>query len=90
MSGHLAWQVQLGEDGKFRNKSGKILTESAIEQRLRRFTELKRSGVCKGGDELRRMFKEDRSTLVELFKQCNLNKAGLWVEVHGMGHTRRS
>ena len=64
-----------GEDGFFRNKKGKVLTASAIEQRLRRFCAIKKNGTCKAGDEIRRMFNEERAQLTDLFKECNLSKA---------------
>ena len=54
------------------------MSESAIEQRLRRFCAVKKSGVCEAGEEALKMFKdlEKRKELTEMFKQVNLSKAG--------------
>lgn len=66
--------VTMDDDGNFWSR-GKKLSESAIEQRLRRFVEVKKSGKCKGGEILRKLFLQDRKAATDLFKECNLDKA---------------
>ena len=56
---------------------GKFLSDSGVEQRLRRLTALRKTGICAAGEEARKMFQaggEDRANLMELFKQAGLNK----------------
>ena len=57
--------------------NGKYLSDSAVEQRLRRLCAIKKSGVCEAGEDCRKMFQkggDDRATLMELFKQSGLKK----------------
>ena len=58
--------------------NGKLTSEAAIEQRLRRWTSTKKSGKISSGKEIQDMFQnlETRPDLVALFKECKLNKAG--------------
>lgn len=59
----------------FRN--GKVMTDSAIEQRLRRFCTRRKSGVLPCGEEvLKRWESSDKRTdLIEQFKRVGLDKA---------------
>ena len=54
------------------------MSEMAIEQRLRRYTATRKSGVVASGVEMQGMFKdlEQRQQLLEWFKESMLNKAG--------------
>lgn len=78
-----AWCQDKGEkitkdkQGRF-YRNGKLMSESAIEQRLRRFTATKKSGRVKSGEDVQNMFKDldQRPRLMEMFKEANLNKAG--------------
>ena len=57
---------------------GKVLSDSAIEQRLRRAITTKNSGNIPMGVEAQKMFNDldQRPHLVQLFKDANLDKAG--------------
>ena len=66
-------------DGKI-YVDGKLLSDSALEQRLRRATKPHKNGFIEAGEEAKRMFEtstEDRDRLKDIFKQCLLKKVGL-------------
>ena len=53
------------------------MTESAIEQRLRRFCTKRKSGIAPCGDEILKRWNGDgRTDLISMFKKANLDKAG--------------
>lgn len=56
--------------------NGKLLSDAAVEQRLRRFCAVKKSGKCKAGKDIKERFDDldQRPELLDLFKQCDLNK----------------
>lgn len=56
--------------------NGKYMSDSAVEQRLRRFCTRRKSGHVPCGEEiLKRWEGEQRGDLIETFKRCDLNKA---------------
>ena len=65
------------KQGRF-YRNGKLLSESAIEQRLRRYTATKKSGHVKSGEDMQKMWKDldQRQALLQMFKDNNLNTAG--------------
>lgn len=56
--------------------NGKPMSEAAVEQRLRRFCAVKKSGKVKSGSEIKDQFDDldRRQELIQLFKECRLNK----------------
>lgn len=56
--------------------NGKVLSDGAIEQRLRRWTALKKSGKILSGQEVKDMFDDvtKRAELIQLFKDSKLSK----------------
>ena len=57
--------------------NGKVLSATAIEQRLRRFCSKKKTGVLRCGIDVHKKFfgtPDERQELVTLFKQSLLNK----------------
>lgn len=56
--------------------NGKVLTDAALEQRLRRFTTPKKGGKLKSGQEVKDQFDDlsKRADLIQLFKEARLNK----------------
>lgn len=59
-------------------EKGVLLTDAALEQRLRRWTAIKKSGKITSGEDARNMFyggSEKRQELVDMYKSCGLNKA---------------
>ena len=57
---------------------GKVLSDSAIEQRLRRAITTKKSGSIPMGVGAQKMFNDldQRPHLIQMFKNANLDKAG--------------
>ena len=58
---------------------GERLSDSAVEQRLRRLCKIRKNGGCEAGEDARKMFEmggDDRNSLIGLFKQSGLKKAG--------------
>ena len=57
-------------------KNGRLMSESSIEQRLRRFcTKRKNGSLPCGEDVLKKWNSDDRALLMDLFKSTLLNKA---------------
>lgn len=56
--------------------NGKPISEAAVEQRLRRYTKVRKNGKCKSGPELKERFDdlETRGDVIALFKKCLLDK----------------
>ena len=56
--------------------NGKVVTDAAVEQRLRRFCSVKKNGAVKSGADIKAMFDnlETRQDLVQMFKDAKLNK----------------
>lgn len=65
------------ETGQF-YRNGKLLSDNAIEQRLRRWTATKKSGLVSSGEDAQKMFKdlEQRPALINMYKESGLNKVG--------------
>lgn len=57
--------------------NGKVISEAAIEQRLRRFTAVKKNGKVKSGSDIKERFDDldRRQELIDMYKECNLDKA---------------
>ena len=56
--------------------NGKYMSDSAIEQRLRRFCTRRKSGHVPCGEEILKGWEgEQHGDLIETFKRCDLNKA---------------
>ena len=69
-------EVEVREGGQV-YVNGKFLSDSAVEQRLRRLVAIKKSGLCEAGEDARKMFQaggDERANLMELFKQSGLKK----------------
>lgn len=70
-------KITKDEQGRF-YRNGKLMSETAIEQRLRRYTATKKSGQVSSGTEMQAMFRDldQRQQLIQWFKEGMLNKAG--------------
>ena len=72
-----SYKVELGEGGQV-YVNGHVLSDSAVEQRLRRLCKVRKNGTCEVGEDARKMFQmggDDRATLMALFKESRLSKA---------------
>ena len=56
--------------------NGKVVSDGAIEQRLRRYCTPKKGGKLKSGQEVKDQFDDlsKRADLIQLFKEARLNK----------------
>ena len=72
-----SYKVELSEGGQV-YVNGHVLSDSAVEQRLRRLCKVRKNGTCEVGEDARKMFQmggDDRATLMALFKESRLSKA---------------
>ena len=68
-------QVTVDDKGRLVSK-GKVLSQAAIEQRLRRFCAVRKSGKTLCGPEVKEHFDDlsKREELIEMWKDVKLNK----------------
>ena len=72
-----ASKVEVREGGQV-YVNGEFLSDCAVEQRLRRLCNVRKTGVVEAGEDARKMFQsggDERAVLMELFKQSGLKKA---------------
>ena len=67
--------VETDSKGRIR-VNGKVVSDAAIEQRLRRFCAVKKGGKVKSGQEVKDLFEDlsKRQDLIQMFKDAKLNK----------------